>query len=100
MSFDKEACEDADSTDMKLSAEEAHHAYCYRQQKGLQTVELATSTDLPVDFLERAIGTIASAPDPRPERVAAARQTLHHHFPTSGEVAERMLWRALADSLR
>ncbi len=85
---------------MKLSAEQAQHAHDYLHEKGASPVELTTSPYVSADLIERALGRIASTPDPRPNRVAEARNALHEHLPSSTEVAERILWRVLADSLR
>ncbi len=85
---------------MRLSAEQAQLAHDYLQEKGTRPVDVATSTPVPHDVIERALDRIASTPDPRPSRVAEARALLLQRPPSSAEVAERMLWRTLADSLR
>jgi hypothetical protein len=85
---------------MKLSAEEAQHTHDYLQEKGATTVELSMSLGISAELIERALYRIANTPDPRPERVAEARNALMARLPSSLEVAERMLWRMLADSLR
>lgn len=86
---------------MKLSAEQAQRALDYLQRKGPHPVEPTTlSRDVSDELIERVLIRIAHSPDPRPGRVADAIGTLEARLPSSDEVAERMLWRALADSIR
>ncbi len=85
---------------MKLSAEQAQHAYDYLQEKGLEAVAPTSSNDVSAEVIERALNRIACTPDPRPGRVAYAMGLLHDRLPSSHDVAERMLWRMYADSLR
>jgi len=85
---------------MRLSAEQAQHAYDYLQKNGQSPVNTRSTHGVASHVIERALGRIASTPDPRPGRVDEARAVLDHGTPSSDEVAERILWRTLADSLR
>lgn len=88
---------------MKLSADQTRLAYRYLQTKGRPLVDPSShahSTALPADVFERAMARIASTPDPSPSRIADAMTILNGALPPSEEVAERILWRALADSLK
>ena len=88
---------------MKISAEEAQLAYIYLQRKGRPTVESPlTRHAMPVssELVERAMTRIADTPDPSPCRIAGALEILGGRLPSSEALAERILWRAFADSLR
>lgn len=52
------------------------------------------------DLIQRVLTRIAHTPDPRPERVADALSALSCGMPTSLQVAERIVWRAIADASR
>ncbi len=86
---------------MKLSAEQAQRAYDYMQQKGPLAVNTMPSrTNVSSDLIQRALSRIAHTPDPRPDRVAHALDALDGRLPSPAEVAERIVWRTLADSVR
>jgi len=86
---------------MKLSAEQAQRAYDYMQRKGPVAVNTIPSfSDVSADVIERAMSRIAHTPDPRPDRVAHALDALDGRLPSPAEVAERIVWRTLADSVR
>lgn len=88
---------------MKLSADQAHLAYVYLQTKGRPPVDSSLTSHapaLPSDLVERVMARIASTPDPNPARVSDAWSTLDGTLPSSEAVAERIIWRAFADSLR
>ena len=86
---------------MKLSAEQARRAYDYMQRKGPIAVNTMPSrTSVSADLIQRAMSRIMIAPDPRPDRVADALDALDGRLPSPAEVAERIVWRTLADSVR
>lgn len=86
---------------MKLSAEQAQRALDYLQRKGPPTVEPTTlSREVSDELMKRVLTRIAHSPDPRPGRVADAIGSLDGRLPSSDDVAERILWRELADSIR
>ena len=93
----------ADTVGMKISAEQAQLAYIYLQTKGRPTLESPlTRHALPVssELVERVMTRIANTPDPSPCRIAGALDILGGRLPSSEVLAERILWRAFADSLR
>jgi hypothetical protein len=97
----KDPLRDADSMGMKLSAEQAHLAHDYLQRKGSDTVNRTLCVgDVSADIIARAMSRIAHTPDLRPDRLAQAAEALEGRLPSAAEVAERIVWRTLADSIR
>ena len=90
----------ADTTRMRISAEQATRTARYLQTKGSDVNATAgASAPFSQDFLLRIFAVIESCPEVRPERVCAGRRMLECGLPSSGDVAERILRRILADSL-
>ena len=86
---------------MKLSAEQARQAHDYLQRKGRDAVNDTHWTgDVSAELIQHAMFRIAHTPDTRPDRVAHALDALNGNLPSASDVAERILWRALADSVR
>jgi hypothetical protein len=99
--FHKATRSDADSMGMKLSAEQAQRAHDYLQRKGSIAVNpLSSLGDVSPEVIERAMSCIAHTPDLRADRVAEAASVLDGRLPTASEVADRIVWRTLADSIR
>ena len=85
---------------MRISPEQAAATARFLHKKGSDvTAVLGASAPLSEEFLVRVVSVIKASPEVRPERVCAGRQMLSGELPSSEEVAERILWRAMADSL-
>jgi hypothetical protein len=88
---------------MKLSAEQAQLAYTILQTKGRPTVDsplTSHASAVSADLVTRVMARIANTPDPSPARVADALDVLRGCLPSPAAVAERIIWRAYADSIR
>jgi hypothetical protein len=88
---------------MKLSAEQAQLAYTILQTKGRPTVDsplTSHASAVSSDLVARVMSRLAETPDPSPDRVAEALDALGGCLPSSTAVAERIIWRAYADSIR
>jgi len=85
---------------MRISAEQATRTARYLHTKGSDVTPTAGArAPLSDEFLLRVVSAIQSTPEVRPERVCAGRQMLTGTLPSAEEVAERILWRVIADSL-
>ena len=87
-------------SNMRISPEQAAATARFLHKKGSDVkAVLGASAPLSEEFLVRVVSVIKASPEVRPERVCAGRQLLSGELPSSEEVAERILWRAMADSL-
>lgn len=50
--------------------------------------------------IERVMAVVAQLPDVRVERVQQARTLIEHGLPASAQVADKLVGRAISDSLR
>lgn len=84
---------------MRITAEQATCVARYLQTKGSDVASARPSgySPAPDDLIVRVVSSISSLPEVRAERVTAGRALLQSELPSSDEVAQRILWRIMAD---
>lgn len=96
----KSSADSADNGYMIISDEQVERVLDYMRAEGRGAESPAPNAEVSADLAARIRSCLEQVPEVREERVEQARDHLAGGAPTSAEVADKMIARAVSDSIR